>query len=363
MNYDYDHKLMAACLRYARRHRGLTASNPSVGTLLVHFGTDGPRIVGRGVTAIGGRPHAERIAIDCAGELAIGSTAYVTLEPCAHHASTPPCAQALIHAGVSRVVTACSDPDERVNGRGHKMLQDAGIVTQTGLFRKNASEDLSGYFSRQLKRRPHVVLKLAVSSDGWLGIKGKEILITGRLARYYGHRMRAETDSILVGRGTVEADDPLLTCRLPGLRNRSPRRFVLDQKGRLPVGSQLVRTACTVPVTLITSWKYVLSNRLYYSGVRTISAEIIEDGLALFEVLEDIAAQGVSSLMVEGGAQVAESFLKADLVDEIALFTSKKSLKEGDIPSPLTQKKISKKFQLRRSLNLGDDRLTQFFRA
>ena len=358
---DYDQKLISACLRFARRHRGLTGTNPSVGTLLVKFEDGHLRMVGRGVTAIGGRPHAERVAIDMAGAEAEGATAYVTLEPCAHHASTPPCAQALIDAGVKRVVTAWIDPDVRVDGKGHGMLRSAGVEVETEINSDVASRDLSAYLSRKSRGRPHVVLKLAVSADGWLGIRGQEAIITGELARNYGQRMRAESDAILVGMGTVDADDPSLTCRLPGLADRSPRRYVLDPTARMRADRLLATTARDVPTHIVTARDH-LPDDLAKSGVVRLPAELVDGELAIAEVLEDMAATGVSSLMVEGGAKVAESFLAAGLVDEIALFTSRNSLESGDIRSPLTPDTIPEGFALHRELSLGEDRLFQYFK-
>ena len=343
---------MAACLRHARRHRGLTGNNPAVGTLLVRNGI----VVGRGVTARGGRPHAEPVALATAGTDATGATAYVTLEPCAHHGATPPCAQALIDGKVARVVTAWTDPDNRVDGKGHAMLQQAGIDVETDLLASEAAADLAGYLNRKQNNRPQVILKLAISPDGKLGIAGKEIPITGPLARAYAHRMRAEADGILVGRATAEADDPDLTCRLPGLAVRSPHRFVLDSSARLSVESRLAASANVVPVSVITA-RPQLPDALGDAGVRHFVAERHNDQLALPEVLEDMAALGISSLMVEGGAGVAASMLDQDLVDEIALFTGANPVGGAGIPSPVTTSTVPAQFSLVRALSLGEDTL------
>ena len=357
-----DQRYMDACLRLARRHRGLTASNPSVGTLLVQFENDSAVIVGKGITAKGGRPHAERIAIDQARDRAKGSTAYVSLEPCAHHGATPPCAQALIDAGVARVVTAWIDPDTRVDGQGHRMLKDAGIQVETGQGASTAEHDLGNYLNRKLKNRPYVTLKLAVSHDGKLGLPNQEIAITGALVKNIVHRMRAENDAILVGRGTVEADDPELTCRLNGLENRSPQRFILDSSAQLPAGSHLAKTARDVP-THVVSTKSELPENLATQGVKLFVAESHGGKLALPEILEDMAASGISSLMVEGGAAVATSFLEAGLVDEVAYLTGAASVGEGGIPSPVVQTELTKSFNLARQLVLGDDKLDIYLKA
>ncbi len=223
-----DCKFMAASLRFARRHRGLSGTNPSVGALLVRDGI----VVGKGVTAKGGRPHAERLALDMAGDNAEGAIAYVSLEPCAHHGATPPCASALIEASIAKVFTAWTDPDQRVDGKGHAMLRHAGVEIETGLLAETAASDLSGYLNRKQNNRPQVILKLAVSKDEKLGRVGEEVSITGAVAKNYVHRMRAEYDAILVGRATVDSDDPELTCRLPGLENVLPSDLYWIQ--RLP---------------------------------------------------------------------------------------------------------------------------------
>ena len=345
---------MDACLRLARRHRGLTASNPSVGTLLVRFDGDVPVVVGKGITAKGGRPHAERLAIDQAGEKAKGATAYVSLEPCAHHGATPPCAQALIDAGVSRVVTAWTDPDSRVDGKGHAMLKAAGVGVDTGQGAETAAHDLGGYLNRKLKNRPYVTLKIAVSSDRKLGLIGQEVPITGAIAKSLTHRLRAENDAILVGRGTVEADDPELTCRLNGLEFRSPQRFVMDANASLSPSSNLAKGAKTTPTHVI-STKTELPHSLTDKGVRLFVAETHDGQLALPEILEDMAASGISTLMVEGGAKVAQSYLEAGLVDEIVLLTGPIEIGEEGIASPLAASDLEAGFTLARHMVLGDD--------
>lgn len=347
-----DHLYLDACLRYALRHRGQTGTNPSVGTLLVKDDV----VVGRGLTAKGGRPHAERIAIDMAGPCAKGSTAYVSLEPCAHHGATPPCAQALIDAGIVRVVTAWTDPDRRVDGKGHELLREAGVEVAVDQRPNRARQDLLGYLNRKLKNRVQVTLKLAVSADGKLGLPGEEISITGKLAHSMVHRLRAEHDAILVGRGTVDSDDPELTCRLPGLSARSPHRFVLDTNAQMSAASKLAQTARTVPVSLISKVKE-LPVELRDAGVELFASEQHDGRLALPELVEDLAASGLSSLMVEGGAEVATSFLKEELVDEIWLFTSSKMIGDAGIVSPINPENLPEGFVVQRTLNLAEDKL------
>ncbi len=243
-----DAQFMQEAIRLGLLHLGQTSTNPSVGCVVVRDG----KIVGRGTTAVGGRPHAEPQALAEAGELARGATAYVTLEPCSHHGKTPPCADALIASGVSRVVISVTDPDERVSGRGIAMLRDAGITVETGLLENEGRHSLAAYLTRQTKNRPYVILKLAVSQDGMIGRMGEgQIAITGPEARAEVQQLRAETDAILVGIGTAVADDPELTVRIPGLEGRSPVRVVLDPLLELPLTSKLVRTARQVPVIVV----------------------------------------------------------------------------------------------------------------
>ncbi|MBY5544356.1 bifunctional diaminohydroxyphosphoribosylaminopyrimidine deaminase/5-amino-6-(5-phosphoribosylamino)uracil reductase RibD [Rhizobium leguminosarum] len=246
----HDERFMAAAIRLSRWHLGRTATNPSVGCVIVRDGV----IVGRAVTALSGRPHAETQALAEAGALARGATAYVTLEPCSHHGKTPPCAEALIAYGVARVVISVTDPDPRVSGRGIIMLREAGIEVDAGALEAEGRHSLASYLTRQTKNRPYVTLKLAVSADGMIGRKGAgQVAITGPEARAQVQALRAETDAILVGIGTAITDDPLLTVRTPGLESQSPIRIVLDPSLALPLTSKLVETARQVPVIVVAS--------------------------------------------------------------------------------------------------------------
>ncbi|MDH4438783.1 MAG: bifunctional diaminohydroxyphosphoribosylaminopyrimidine deaminase/5-amino-6-(5-phosphoribosylamino)uracil reductase RibD, partial [Rhizobium sp.] len=238
---------MREAIALSLTHVGQTASNPSVGCLIVKDG----EVVGRGVTAVGGRPHAEPQALAEAGDKARGATAYVTLEPCSHHGKTPPCANAMVAAGLARVVVAVADPDPRVSGQGLKILADADIEVTIGILQKEARRAMGGYLTRQTKGRPQVTLKLAVSGDGMLGRLGHgQVAITGPDSKIEVHRLRAESDAIMVGIGTANADDPELTVRLPGLENASPLRIVLDRRAELSPSSKLAVTAREVPVLL-----------------------------------------------------------------------------------------------------------------
>lgn len=351
---ELDRRFMAAAIRLSRRNLGLTGTNPSVGTLIVRDG----RIVGSGVTAIGGRPHAEPQALAEAGEAARGATAYVTLEPCAHHGRTPPCANALVSAGVTRVVGAASDPDPRVSGRGYAILREAGIEVVEGVLAQEAADMLRGYLTRSERKRPEVTLKLAISADGMIGRTGEgQVAITGPVSRRQVHMMRAESDAILVGIGTALADDPSLTCRLSGLEHRSPLRVVLDRGMRLPVQSVLARTARDVPV-LVTAAEDCQPERrkaLAEAGVDFLGVELHDGEIALPEFLEDLAARGILTLMVEGGAYTAQMFLEEGLVDRLALFTGPSKIGPGGIAAPLDRDHIPEGFRLLREARFGDD--------
>lgn len=357
-----DRRFMAAAIRLSRRHLGLTSTNPSVGTLIVRD----ERIVGRGVTAVGGRPHAEPLALLEGGERARGSTAYVTLEPCAHHGRTPPCAQALIAAGISRVVGATADPDPRVSGRGYAMLRAAGVEVVEGMLREQAADLMAGYLSRSLQKRPEVTLKLAVSRDGMIGLReAGQIAITGEIARRQIHMMRAEADAILVGVGTAIADDPQLTCRLPGLETRSPARIVLDPQARLPLGSKLVRSAGKTPVLLAAAPQAdpVRKAALEQAGVKILATEIFAGRIALPELLEDLAGQGILSLIVEGGAETARGFLADGVVDRIAIFTGPDAIGPAGVAAPISQETVPAGFGKRRQARYGDDDFVEWVRA
>jgi diaminohydroxyphosphoribosylaminopyrimidine deaminase/5-amino-6-(5-phosphoribosylamino)uracil reductase len=356
-----DRRFMAAAIRLSRRNLGRTATNPSVGTLIVRDGV----IVGRGVTAIGGRPHAETEALAEAGERARGATAYVTLEPCAHHGRTPPCAEALVRAGVARVVGAASDPDDRVSGRGYAMLRDAGIEVVEGVLAGEAADLMAGYLTRSLKKRPEVTLKLAVSADGMIGRAGEgNVSITGDIASAQVHLMRAEADAILIGIGTALADDPMLTCRLPGLEGRSPTRIVLDSTARLPLDSRLVRSARQVPLMVAVGPDADPARvaALTDAGCTILATERHAGRIALPELLEDLAARGVLTIMVEGGAETARAFLADDMVDRIALFSGDAVLGEGGVASPLRPEAIPQGFGQVAEARFGADHYREFLR-
>src|ERR1700753_414623 len=245
-----DQRFMQLALSLGRRGQGRTWPNPAVGAVVVKDGV----IVGRGWTQAGGRPHAEPEALIRAGDAARGATLYVTLEPCSHFGKSPPCADAIIAAGIARVVSAIEDPNPEVAGQGHARLRAAGITVDVGLLAEEAARDHAGHFRRIRDRRPHVILKLAVSADDKIGAAGgRPVAITGDVARSRVHLLRARSDAILVGIGTVLADDPLLTCRLPGMAVRSPVRVVLDRALRISGASKLLRSARQTPLWVMTS--------------------------------------------------------------------------------------------------------------
>src|SRR6188472_3677360 len=247
---DADRRFMELALALGRRGQGRTWPNPAVGAVIVKDGV----IVGRGWTQPGGRPHGEPEALRRAGEAARGATLYVTLEPCSHVGKSPPCADAVIAAGIKRVVSAIEDPNPEVAGQGHARLRAAGISVDIGLGAAEAARDDAGHFRRVRDKRPHVILKLAVSADDKIGAVGhKPVAITGEAAKTRVHLLRAQCDAILVGIGTVLADDPMLTCRLPDMEARSPVRVVLDRALRLPGTSRLVHSARQTPLWVMTS--------------------------------------------------------------------------------------------------------------
>ena len=354
-----DERFMAAAIRLSRWHLGATGSNPSVGCLIVKDGA----IVGRGVTARAGRPHAETRALADAGEAARGATAYVTLEPCSHHGKTPPCAEALISYGVARVVVAATDPDPRVSGRGLRMLTEAGIEVIAGVLEAQAESQLEAYMNRQRRKRPQVTLKLAVSADGMIGRHGAgQVAITGREARAQSHILRAESDAILVGIGTVLADDPDLTCRLPGVEDRSPVRVVLDRRLEAPLSSKLVAGIRQGHPLLIAGSPDADSARR--RALEAAGAEVLDITGPDYQILlEMLAARGFSSLIVEGGRRTATAFLAQGLVDRIMLFSSDIIVGEGGITSPVTPENLPGDFRLRTEAVFGADRLHEYIKA
>ncbi|MBE7636918.1 bifunctional diaminohydroxyphosphoribosylaminopyrimidine deaminase/5-amino-6-(5-phosphoribosylamino)uracil reductase RibD [Sneathiella sp. P13V-1] len=352
---------MKMALQLARRGLGQVAPNPAVGCLIVKDNL----VVGRGHTQVGGRPHAEVVALSEAGDHAKGATAYVTLEPCSHHGKTPPCAEALINAGVARVVVAMGDPDERVDGDGVEMLRDAGVEVTVGVLQKQALENNLGFVLNRTISRPKVMLKTATTLDGKIATHtGNSQWITGPDARRFGHMLRAKNDAIMVGIGTVLADDPRLDCRIPGLENRSPIRIVADTRLRLPLTSELVKTANEIPVWVLTLKGNAPEriDALEDLGVKVIELCAGESGYPdMSEALNVLSEAGITRLLVEGGSHLQASLVKEDLVDELYWFRASK-LVGGDGISVLQSLGLdliadAVSMKLADHRQLGDDRL------
>ena len=363
-----DQRFMQLALTLGRRGQGRTWPNPAVGAVVVKDGV----IIGRGWTQPGGRPHAEPEALKRAGEAARGATLYVTLEPCSHIGKSPPCADAIIAAGIARVVSAIEDPNPEVAGQGHAKLRAAGIAVDIGLGAAEAARDHAGHFRRVRDRRPNVILKLAVSSDDKIGAAGrKPVTISGEAAKARVHLLRAQCDAILVGIGTVRADDPLLTCRLPGMAARSPVRVVLDRNLRIPGSSRLVHSARETPLWVMTSnlAEAPAAMKLGAAGAQVIRVATATPppGLDLPAVLHALSEKGITRLLVEGGARVASSFVAAGLVDEVWLLRGADPVGADGVAAlnalPLTALTESPTFKVRASETLEKDTLTIYERA
>ena len=329
-----DNTHMGAALALAARGLGATWPNPSVGCVIVANN----RVVGRGRTGLRGRPHAETQALAMAGPAARGATAYVTLEPCSHHGATPPCAEALVAAGIARVVVAANDPDPRVNGAGLTILRAAGLTVEQGLREADAQDTLAGFFTRIRQGRPLVTLKLATTLDGRIATRtGESRWITGPEARAYVHALRGQHDAVMVGASTLAADDPDLTCRTPGYAARPTVRIVADSRLRTPLTAAIIRTAATNPSWLLYHTDSlpdgvdpttaqpgeIIPSRaqlLAEAGARCILVPAGPGGIDLPQALRALGTRGLTRVFVEGGAHLAAALLRADLVDRIVWF-------------------------------------------
>jgi diaminohydroxyphosphoribosylaminopyrimidine deaminase/5-amino-6-(5-phosphoribosylamino)uracil reductase len=325
-----DERFMRLALNLGRRGLGQTFPNPAVGAVIVKDSI----IVARGWTQPGGRPHAEVEALRRAKKAAQGATMYVTLEPCSHQGKSGPCADAIVKAGIARVVSALRDPNPEVAGKGHKRLRAQGIAVDVGLCAAEARRAHAGHIMRIRNGRPHVTLKLALSADGKVGLAGrKPVAITGEAARARVFQMRAMSDAILVGIGTVLSDDPQLTCRLPGMEARSPVRVVLDARLRVPLATAVIATARETPTWVFGSRKAspIAEEILQQKGCRVFRVDDSEGRLDLDEVLKVLGREGITRLMLEGGPTVAASFVAADLIDAAALIYSEKLIGDDGI--------------------------------
>lgn len=362
-----DHDYMRLALGLATRGLGDTWPNPTVGCVIVNQG----RVVGRGWTQSGGRPHAETEALTRAGPAARGSTAYVALEPCSHHGQTPPCADALIAAGVARVVAATTDPDPRVSGQGLAKLRAAGVAVTTDVGKAEADALNAGFFSRILKRRPLFALKVATSLDGRIALaSGESKWITGTTARRLNHAIRARFDAVLVGSETVVQDDPELTCRLPGYAGRPKVRIVLDRRLRTDPDRKVAQTQHGPTWVYTKPAAAAQAGTLRDCGVQVIGLDPPPQPLPrrsgegldfIAAVAGDLAAKGLTRVLIEGGGQVAAAALAAGLVDQIYWFRGAQLLGGGARPAvgalALDRLSDAPQFTLKESLRLDGDLL------
>ena len=359
-----DVRWMRTALALARRGLGAVWPNPAVGCVIVNEG----RAVGRGWTQPGGRPHAETEALRRAGQAAHGATAYVSLEPCCHWGRTPPCAEALIDAGVRRVVVAVEDPDPRVAGNGIARLRAAGLAVDTGIGAEEATEINAGFLTRLALGRPLVTLKLATSLDGRIATgSGESQWITGPPARERGHALRAAHDAIMVGTATVFADDPQLTCRLPGLGQRSPVRVVLDRQLRIPHSAVVIADARQTPTWILTLRSADAARRaaLLAAGVTLIDVDPdSNERIDLVAALAALGERGVTRLLIEGGARLAAALLRAGLVDRLAWFHAPLLIGGDGTPAVaalgLDRLADAPGFERLSVARVGDDMLTMF---
>jgi diaminohydroxyphosphoribosylaminopyrimidine deaminase / 5-amino-6-(5-phosphoribosylamino)uracil reductase len=320
-----DERFMRLALALGRRNLGHTWPNPAVGAVIVKDGV----IIARGWTQEGGRPHAEVEALRRAKKAAEGATMYVSLEPCSHQGKTPPCADAIIRAGIARVVSAMEDPNPDVAGQGHERLRAKGIAVDIGLGAQEARRIHAGHVMRVTEGRPYVTVKLAISADGKAGLAGrKPAAISGEAARERVFQIRAANDAIVVGIGTVLSDDPQLTCRLPGMFERSPVRVVLDEELRLPLATSVVATVRETPTWVFTSHRpsAIAEEILQQKGCKVFRVDEANGRLDLKQILQKLAEQGITRCLVEGGPTVASSLVAANLVDEAILVRGEKTI-------------------------------------
>lgn len=329
---QFDAQMMGIALAMARRGLGLTAPNPSVGAVVADEATG--ELIARAVTAPGGRPHAEPQAIAQAGERARGKTIYVTLEPCSHFGKTPPCADAIISGGLARAVVAIEDPDPRVAGRGLDRLRAAGIEVTRGVGADEARWITRGHVVRVTERRPLVTLKLALDANGQVprGDGSQPAFVTSPQARAHGHLQRALNDAILVGSGTLLADNPQLTCRLPGLDARTPLRVVLSKKLTVPAGVRLLDDARQYPVLLVGGFGIdeQLKKSFEAAGAEVAEVVTVAGQLWLPAVMEALVARGITRLLVEGGPSVWRAFADQALADEVLLYVAGGAARPAD---------------------------------
>lgn len=357
---------MRVALALARRGIGYTWPNPAVGCVVVKDG----RVVGRAVTAPGGRPHAETLALGRADAAARGATAYVTLEPCCHWGRTPPCTDALIAAGIARVVIGTRDPDRRVDGAGIARLRAAGIEVVDGVLEPDARETIAGFALRLREGRPMVTLKLASTLDGRIATGGGESRwITSALARRAAHALRGRHDAVMVGVGTVAADNPDLNCRLPGFRPNPLVRIVADSHLRTALTARLIATAAETPTWMLIRDDADPDRRRAFAdaGAMLIEVPPAPMGIDLGQALGHLGTAGITHLLVEGGAQTAASLLRAGLVDRLAWFHAPGIMGADGWPGVqgfgVERLQEMPRFRRRSSTPFGDDMLSEFERV
>ncbi len=364
-----DEAWMDAALAFGRRALGRAAPNPAVGALLVKEGA----LIARGVTGAGGRPHAETQALEAAGAAARGATLYATLEPCAHRGETPPCAEAIVAAGVARVVTAMQDPDPRVAGKGHAILQAGGIEVVTGVCEAAARRDHLGHLLRVTQGRPMVTLKLAQTRDGFAAGAPHDprLTVTGPLADAQTHMERAAHDAIMIGAGTAREDDPLLTVRLPGMEDQQRLRVVLDGNLALSPRSRFAALARTVPTLAIALASVSDEDVKRFSDAT--GAEVARVGadplgrVSPQAALAELARRGITRVFCEGGPRLAESLLAAGLVDVVMLHTGAKAFggagRYALRPAARAVLEDAALFRLTDEFTLGSDKITHYERV
>lgn len=367
---ELDRRLMAAALRHGRRHQGRTHPAPSVGALVVRFDGGVPVVVGRGVTSTGGLTHSTDIALAEAGDEARGATFYTSLEPVIRHADGYSDTDALIAAGVSRVVSALDDPDSKRTRSGYARLREAGIGVTAGVLGEEARRLHAGFISVATLGRPHVTLKLAVSADGMIGRKsGERMLVSGPEAFQHLQMMRIESDAGLIGIETALVNDPSLVVRAPGLRHLSPVRIVLDRDARLGIGSALVRSAGEAPLWLLVGPEVGATRRieLEAAGVELMSAPSGSGGLDIHAVLKLVAERGITRLLVEGGARIAASFVSQGLADEVVLYRAPVVIGHEGVRAlaggALSAIERSPRYRVAEDVKLGEDRMIRYERT
>jgi diaminohydroxyphosphoribosylaminopyrimidine deaminase / 5-amino-6-(5-phosphoribosylamino)uracil reductase len=365
-----DERFMRFALALGDRNLGLTWPNPSVGAVVVADREGEPVIVGQGVTRLGGRPHAERIALEGAGSAARGQSLYVTLEPCSsrsQNAYGPSCTDLIVESGIRRLVTGAADPSPLASGAGFLRLQAAGVEVVSGVLAEEARRAHRGHCLRVSEGRPFVTLKFARTADGYAARRdGARLMISGEISNARTHLLRARHDVIMVGVGTVLADDPLLTVRLPGLEHRSPVRVVIDTRLRTPRSARVIATAAEVPTWIIAGEgaSAAAERRLVEAGAEVLRVGAPGGRVDVGAALRLLGARGITRVFSEGGPTVGAALLEADLVDVLALATSRTALGVEGVPAlaPKSEHLREERFTSLSTEDLGADRLDIFER-